>query len=589
MMLFFRTTILILLCIFTVKLFAATQVDIQIEGIKGELLKNVQTALTLEQQKTHPRLSTNRIKRLHQQATEEIQNALKPYGYYDSTVISDLTLESIEKNEIWHAHYTIQLGKPLQVDQLNLKVQGAGQNDDNLQKLIKKFPLKQGDILNQVIYEQGKSQLHNFGLEYGYFDANFTEHEIRIDEQNKTSHISLNFDTGKRYLFGEIVFIQDLFNQDFLQRFLTFSPKENYLAKKLLNFKNNLVNSDYFEEVNIEAEPNDNGIVPVTVTLTPRKQNLYSGGIGYGTDTGVRGSLGWDKRYLNQYGHRFSSQLQLSQIGGTASAEYYIPTGIEINDYLSFKVGYEDKTTDSSSYKTLVTNVNKHHSRQWLGYSLAETIGLEYRHEKFTIADEQGNSTLLMPNIGWAYLKADDRIYTKHGQKIQLNLRGAVKNIISDTSFLQTQLNGVFIRKLGEKGRVIARGELGYTVVGSLLNSDFNDLPSSIRFFAGGDRSVRGYDYQTLGPKNDKEAVIGGKHLMTASLEYEHQVIDKWGVATFYDVGNAFNNFSQDLEHGVGIGIRWLSPVGLIRVDVATALSKDGHPLRLHITIGPDL
>ncbi len=586
---FFKYIILIFLLFLTSISHATLQIEIEIDGIEGELLKNVQATLTLEQQKNHPRLSANRIKRLHQQATSEIQNALKPYGYYDVTVVENLTNEFVNKNEVWRAHYHIQLGEPLHVDQLKLAVHGAGEDDDNLKKLINKFPLKQGDILNQVIYEQGKTQLRNFALEYGYFDANFTKHEIQIDEQNKTSQILLTFDTGKRYLFGDIVFIQEVFNQGFLQRFLTFSPQETYLSKKLLNFKNNLINSDYFEEVNIEANPNDDGIIPIIATLIPRKRNLYSGALGYGTDTGVRGSLGWDKRYINQYGHRFSSEIQLSQIGGTASAEYYIPTGIEMDDYLSFQLGYEDKTTDSNKNKTLVASVNKHHKRQWLDYELAETMSLEYRKEKFTIADEQGNSILLMPGIGWVYLKADDRIYTKHGQKIQLNLRGAIKNVISDTSFLQTQLNGVFIRKFGAKGRVIARGELGYTLTGELLKSDFNKLPSSIRFFAGGDRSVRGYDYQVLGPKNNKDRVIGGKHLMTASLEYEHQIIDKWSVATFYDVGNAFNNFSQDLEHGVGVGIRWLSPVGLIRVDVATALSRDGYPLRLHITIGPDL
>lgn len=586
---FFNYIIFIILFFITTQLLAAIQIEINIEGVEGELLKNVQTALTLEKQKNHPHLSTNRIQRLHQQATEEIKNSLKPYGYYHVEVTSDLTSEVIDNNEIWRANYLIQLGKPLRITQLNLSVSGAGSADDNLQNIIDKFPLKQDDILSHPLYEQGKSQLRNFSQEYGYFDAEFTQHEIQIDDQHDTVHISLNFNTGKRYLFGDTVFKQELFNNDFLQRFLTFSAKEVYFSKKVLNLKNNLVNSNYFEEVGVDATPNESGIVPVVVTLKPRKQNLYSGGIGYGTDTGVRGSVGWEKRYVNSYGHRFSSQLQLSQIGGTASAEYYIPTGIEIDDYLSIKAGYEDKMTDSNSYKTLVTGVSKHHSRQWFGYSLAETIGLEYRDEKFTIADTEGHSTLLMPNVGWMYIKADDRIYTLHGQKIQLNLRGAIKNIISDTSFLQTQLTGIFIRKLYDKGRIIARGELGYTVTGDFIKSDFNDLPSSIRFFAGGDRSVRGYDYQTLGPRDSSDSVIGGQHLVTGSIEYEHRILDKWGVAVFYDVGNAFNNFSQELKHGVGVGVRWLSPVGLIRVDVATALSETDHPLRLHITIGPDL
>jgi translocation and assembly module TamA len=132
---------------------------------------------------------------------------------------------------------------------------------------------------------------------------------------------------------------------------------------------------------------------------------------------------------------------------------------------------------------------------------------------------------------------------------------------------------------------------MGYSAI-SLLDGDFHDLPPSIRFFAGGDRSVRGYDYQSLGPKNLEGQVIGGKHLVVGSLEYEHKIpyLDKWSLATFYDVGNAFNNFAEPrLKHGAGLGLRWLSPVGLIRIDVATALSENNYPLRLHITIGPDL
>jgi translocation and assembly module TamA len=149
-------------------------------------------------------------------------------------------------------------------------------------------------------------------------------------------------------------------------------------------------------------------------------------------------------------------------------------------------------------------------------------------------------------------------------------------------------LSGVVIRQFWQPGRIIARGDFGYTAV-DLLHGEFNDLPPSIRFFAGGDRSVRGYDYHVLGPTNAQNLVIGGKNLLVGSLEYEHRLLEKWSVATFYDVGNAFNDFSEPIKHSVGIGLRWQSPVGLIRVDVATALKEEGNPIRLHVMVGPDL
>ncbi|MFP5506345.1 MAG: autotransporter assembly complex protein TamA, partial [Gammaproteobacteria bacterium] len=116
----------------------------------------------------------------------------------------------------------------------------------------------------------------------------------------------------------------------------------------------------------------------------------------------------------------------------------------------------------------------------------------------------------------------------------------------------------------------------------------FRELPASLRFFAGGDQSVRGYDFQELGPRDASGQVIGGKHLVFGSLEYEHRVHGNWGVAAFVDTGNAFNSTHEGLETGAGIGLRWRSPIGMVRLDLAAAVSQD-NALRLHFTLGPDL
>ncbi|MDC4226629.1 MAG: BamA/TamA family outer membrane protein [Candidatus Manganitrophus sp.] len=135
-------------------------------------------------------------------------------------------------------------------------------------------------------------------------------------------------------------------------------------------------------------------------------------------------------------------------------------------------------------------------------------------------------------------------------------------------------------------GRLLLRGEFGWTSV-----SNFDDLPVSLRFFAGGDRSVRGYGYNTLGPENESGEVIGGRYLATGSVEYDYRIAEQWGVALFYDIGNAANEIDWDLnpQDRVGIGGRWYSPVGPIRVDLAYALDRPGLAFRVHINMGPDL
>jgi translocation and assembly module TamA len=113
------------------------------------------------------------------------------------------------------------------------------------------------------------------------------------------------------------------------------------------------------------------------------------------------------------------------------------------------------------------------------------------------------------------------------------------------------------------------------------------DLPASLRFFAGGDRSVRGYSYQSLGPKDSTGKVIGGKNLFVGSLEIERPVLKDWGVALFYDAGNAFNSLSEvNLFQGAGIGLRYYSPVGTLRLDLARQIGVDNPKFRIHFTVG---
>jgi translocation and assembly module TamA len=134
------------------------------------------------------------------------------------------------------------------------------------------------------------------------------------------------------------------------------------------------------------------------------------------------------------------------------------------------------------------------------------------------------------------------------------------------------------------RSRLLTRLDLGATWIDQKI-----ELPASLRFFAGGDQSIRGFEYQALGPLNANGEVVGGKQLIVGSLEYDFQVRDRWRVAVFVDSGNAFDNTSAfEFQHSAGIGIRWLSPIGQIRLDLAHPFDAEDS-FRLHITMGPDL
>jgi translocation and assembly module TamA len=162
------------------------------------------------------------------------------------------------------------------------------------------------------------------------------------------------------------------------------------------------------------------------------------------------------------------------------------------------------------------------------------------------------------------------------------------------------------IGALGARQRFIARGTLGVSHVG-----DFDLLPPELRFFAGGNNSIRGYPFQGVGDPlapalipvalahcaRDKtldcrNLIVGGSNLVVASAEYEYYFRPNWGIAAFVDVGDAFNSFATYRSHiGSGIGLRYRSPVGMIRVDLGFPVNaSDGmHGVQLHLVIGPDL
>ncbi len=581
---------MIVFCIYSSHVLAAERVKILLQGVEGELHTNVLAHLSLVAQKDHPRLNLARIELLNQNAKQEIQAALAPFGYYQPQV--EVRVETLkaqpEDQPQWQVTYRIQPGTAVRVATLDLQLEGEGQTDARLQVALKSFPLHVGDHLLAASYESGKSNLLRQASEYGYFKAEFTRKEILLNPDKVAADIHLHLHTGIGYRFGAVKLTQTTFDETFLRRYLNFQPGAPYHNKVLLDLRRDLLNSNYFSDLEIIPERNhsdaDNGI-PIEIRLTPVPPNRYTASIGYGTDTGLRGGLGWERRYRGHFGHFYQLNAQLSQHSQSFSAQYGIPTGDPRSDSLGFKFGYQNEALDNKNSQLLLTGVNKTQARQLFGRQLRENLSLEYRYETYQLGQQaEVTSKLLVPGISWSYLHADDPVYTRHGYRVGLGVKGAVQDIGSDTSIVQTSLNAAYIFSLGSKNRVLTRTALAMSWM-----PEFNQVPASMRFFAGGDKSVRGYDYDTLGPRDELGTVIGGQHLFTASLEYTYRLLEKWDLALFYDLGNAFNNEDFSLKQGAGAGVHWLSPIGPIRLDVAVALQDEDGGIRLHINMGPDL
>lgn len=229
-------------------------------------------------------------------------------------------------------------------------------------------------------------------------------------------------------------------------------------------------------------------------------------------------------------------------------------------------LSYQDKKWDDPTTRLLTASV----AHEYSGPRFNLSGGLELRDEVYDVGSTNGDSTLLVPSLRAGVVFADDVLNTKNGLKTGVNFFGAVKGFISDATFLQSMVNGKAIITPIKDWRVLGRGSLGVTLVDSIDN-----LLPSLRFYTGGDNSIRGYAYKSLGTKDSSGAVIDGRYLVVGSVELERAVAANFSLATFWDVGTATDDLALDFSQGVGAGVRYRLPFGQIRLDVNVRLGDD--------------
>lgn len=558
---------------------AGLNVKVEVKGISGALLSNALAYLSIEQQKFDPNLTESQLQRLHQRATAEIARALQPFGYYDPQIHGSLQ----HVNGHWLARYEVDPGPPVHITKLDIQIEGDGKDDPDFRAVANKFPLHTNVVLDQALYEKGKQNFQRFASEHGYFDFKWLKSEIAVDPGAHTATITLHMDSGPRYRFGKVNFKQDILQPSLLQRYVPFKTGDPYNTLQLLDLQSAMFDSNYFRnvEINPRRDLSENKEVPIDVTLTPRHKHLYTIGVGYGTDTGPRGTVGWENRRVNARGHRFKIEYNSSAILDSLTARYGIPIRNPRTDQFAITSSWINDHPETSSSETYLLGVSRTVD---LGNNWLETLYLNYQTETYSVGSDKGDSVMWLPGVTLSKVSADNRIYPMRGFRLLLDLRGTDPSFGSTAQFVQARAQVKFIHKLFGKGRILLRGDAGSTRFGSIRS-----LPSSVRFFAGGDQSVRGYAYHSLGPRDSTGEVVGGSRLLVGSVEFEYQIIDKWSGAVFYDTGNAMNDWQEALKDGVGFGVHWRSPIGAIRFDLAFAISEPGSPKRLHITVGPDL
>ncbi len=562
---------------------ATPLLKVELTGLEEPFATNVLYYLAIEREKTSADLTVHWIKRLHDEAPKNIRAALQPYGYYHPIIQARLT----EKNSTWLASYIVDKGVPLKLNKLDIQWFGEGASDPAFTKSIQEYHKRASGLLNHAEYEAAKNRFMAIALANGYPKARFLKSEWLVDLDTNSANLTLHMDTGKLYHFGDILFKQDFLDPELLQHYVTIKKGVPYSHEALLEFQQNLIASNYASEVRIKPLYQEavDELLPLEVLLTPIVPHKLSFGLGYETDIGVRGSARWTDRLINRHGHHSEVYVKLSEKEGTVRGQYSIPVLQPLTDRWVTSTSYDyEETPDTSSrtfdMETAFVRRNLEDTHFYKGFLLAS-------NEAFSVGNAPRTITkLLIPGGTIRFSKMDEGIFPQNGHYLFADLRAAAEQLLSDTSFTRLHLKGRYLMGLGKNGRMDGRLEIGAAWV-----DDFNIYPTSLRYFAGGDNSVRGYRYQSLGPINDEGAAVGGKQALTASIQYDHRIAHSWLLSGFADAGNAYNDKLDKIYVGAGLGLRWLAPFGSLRLDVAYPVSEQPQldDYVIHIGFGATL
>ncbi|MCC2637400.1 MAG: BamA/TamA family outer membrane protein [Moraxellaceae bacterium] len=556
---------------------ADTAVPVEVRGVTGPLLKNVEAYVDTVSSEdmanwrsTRPRLYAS------------IQEAMRAMGYYGPDV--DISQDGRRVTIV------IKPGEPVRVKRLRLELAGDAAGDPAFAMLRDNLPLREGDILHHGQYEALKTAVRNLGVERGYFDADWETSSVSVDPVTRRAEVDLVYASGPRYRFGPVRFLKaggeeasDLLRPGLLQRFQTFAEGDPYDAGALIKFNRALLDSRFFSEVRVQVEREravDNA-VPVDVVLAADKPNNVDIGIGYSTDVEERLTLKWQRPLINDRGHGIEVGTELSPVRSSLDAKYTVPLSHPLNDTLQYLYGVRREEVEEVVTWNTVLGLQRQVKRDngW-----QRVYSLRALRDTTETPIDTIKQDLVLPGISFDRLRSRGGVDPSWGDRQFYHFEAASEQVLSDASLVSVRAGLRLLRTLAGRHQFLLRGDGG-----TIFTDNFDDVPQSMRFFAGGDQSLRGYAYKSISPRDENGIAVGARNLLTGSVEYDYEFVPRWRLAVFTDAGNAFDSASEPPKVGAGIGIRWVSPVGPIRLDIAWPVSEAEQNLRVHFSMGPNL
>jgi translocation and assembly module TamA len=538
----------------------------------------LQDGLDLVKWQRDERMTPELLERLVAEARKSIQQVMAAEGYFDAKVST-----AIEPGEeVSTVRMKVDSGPRTQVADVQLSFAGEIERNtpvdlEQMAKARERWSLRRGSPFRQADWETAKRDALAALRSGRYASAAITSSEARIDPEKRTAVLEVAFDSGPVFHVGEIrVSGLKRYPRAAVANLNPLEPGEVYDEERLLLYQRRLLETGYFSTVQMAVDPDRSHAqaAPLIVSVIEAPSQRIETGLMYSTDVRERVTLDYSNRDVLGAGYRFRSILQADTRAQSLDLSLDTPPhpGGTWNTYST-----RLRRTDVQGEQTREVVVGAAHN--WGPWSTPSQVLISAHLEEKDIAGSASES-LHAVYLGYrnAFRHTDHLVLPRKGVLGTLELGGGLPGL-STRQFLRGVARATYLWPLGEKDDLTLHGEAGIVAAQSRFG-----IPSSFLFRTGGDRTVRGYAFESLGVAQGS-AIVGGRYLLVGSAEYTHWLSADWGAAVFADAGNAFDNLGTvKLARGYGVGARWRSPVGPFRADVAYGeLTKH---VRLHFSVG---
>lgn len=534
--------------------------------------------LDLYRYRGYPEVDAALLDRLVARTAEETGQLLATEGYFSPQV--DISRTGDQAAGL--VRLRVIPGPPAIITNAGIKITGAITSDaaanPNPAQISARWRLPSGSPFRQTAWDNAKEALLRELLFNGYPAARITTSTAEVEPQSGQVAVAVVIDSGPLFRFGPLEITGlDRYPRTTIENLKTFRNGERYSFDALLFYQTRLQASGYFQNVSVTVNPDpaNAAAAPVVVRVVEHPTKKIDLGVGYSTDTLFRSEATFTHNNTFQPGWQGLARMRLDtkeQLVESSIALTPEPGGWRNH------LGVEAKHSDIENQVIRVNSITAR--RAWRSVEKELDWALKFQVEEESLeAGPVDHREALTLNYSWTLRRVDDLLRPKRGHMLNLQLGGASAELLSTRSFSRGYAKGLYILPFGATDRIHLRGELG-----AVWASARDGIPSEFLFRTGGDQSVRGYAYQSLGVTQGS-ATVGGRFLGTATVEYQHDFTPQWGGALFVDAGNAADTTSALRPvYGYGAGVRWITAAGSINIDIARA--QETGDLRLHFTMG---